>query len=302
MATHKLDDQGVLRVTDTGTNMNRTTYGMEDLDQSDFIEFIGNGTSRWIEAGSSNAGEDETEIPTLLRGMVGHPSWHTFEDDFYSLIPVDDTTLNPTNGWAIVSDLATARLSAVDTAGGWMRVSVDSTDNDETYLASAGESWLFADNKPLIFMTKITHTAGSTDGKSSFVVGLSDTVGANSIVDAGTLMTSYDGCVFFKDEDGSHILFASSNAATQSSADLVAWTDADTFEGGFVFDSAGGTTGTLTPFYLTTASDWSTITYGTAQTITLAGLAEMHFFIGAKTHEASAQTLDIDYVKVLQKR
>jgi len=304
--THRVGPADGLRVVDAGNNDNYVSTGIAgtlDTDQADYIEAKINrfASFRAVEMRSKNDAFTADEIPTLFAALAQHPDWYVFDEDFLTGPATDDTTSLPLN-WAAITDYAGPAIDSTDGAGGWARVHVDSTDNDETYISSLGENWLFAASKPLIFMCKFKHTAGSTDGKSSFVVGLSDTVAADSIVDAGTLMTSYDGCVFFKDEDGSHILFASSNATTQDSADLVAWVDADVFEGGFIFDPGAGTTGTLTPFYLTTASDWSTITMGTAQSITLSGLAEMHLLLGAKTHEANLQDVDVDYVKVIAKR
>ena len=296
---------GGLRIVDSGNNDNYDSgiAGSVDKAQSDYIEQTINrfASFRANHIKGKNDAFTGDEIPTFFSALAQHPDWYVFDEDFLLGPATDDTTSLPLN-WAAVTDYAGPAFDSTDGAGGWGRIHVDSTDDDETYISSLGENWLFAASKPLIFLTKFKHTAGSTDGKSSFVFGLSDTVGANSIVTAGTLMTSYDGCLFFKDEDGSHILFASSNAGTQDSADLVAWTDADVFEGGFIFDPGAGTTGTLTPFYLTTAGDWSTLTMGTAQNITLAGLAEMHILMGGKTHEASAQDIDVDYVKVIAKR
>ena len=297
---------GGLRIVDSGNNDNFLSgiAGSVDKAQSDYIlQTINRYSSvRLNLLAGRNDGETQDEIPTLFTALAQHPDWYVFDEDFL-VGPATDNTSNLPLNWGAVTDLAGAAFDSQNGAGGWARILTDATDNDETYIASLGANWLFAAGKPLLFMTKFKHTKSTLAG---FVVGLSSVVAADTLVDTGsTMVTTYDGCVFSRPEDDSHILFASSNATVQDSADLVAWTDGDVFEGGFLFDPSGGaaaTEGLLTPFYLTTAGDWSTLTMGTGQEITLAGLEVMKILMGVKIDGSAAEAMDVDYVKILAKR
>ena len=216
--------------------------------------------------------------------------------DHFTSMSIDDTTLDPTD-WEIVQDAgATAQIGPMaGKAGGWFQVACDGDDNDECYAASRAEAWIFNTTQPAMFETRIEHTAGSTDGKSSFVLGLSDTVAANTIADAGTLVASFDGALFFKGEDDAGIQFVTSNAATPvTTASATAWTDADVVRLGFVYDPGDGTTGKITPIVNGAAGD--------SHDIVISGLAEMHVLFGTKTHEdAVEQVLEIDWYEVIQR-
>jgi hypothetical protein len=216
-------------------------------------------------------------------------------DDFVT-IPVDDTTFYPTD-WAIVLEPAgepTAQTGPLDGLGGWLQVCCDGDSEDECYASSRCEAFIFNTTKELMFEARVKFTAGSTDGKGTFVVGLSDTVAANSIVDAGTLMTSFDGAIFCLEEDA-EVSFTTSNASSQTrTATAYSWTNGDTVRLGFYYSPADGTTGKITPIVNGTE--------GTTHDITISGLAEMHILLGAKTHEGAEQKLEVDWCEVIQRR
>jgi len=61
---------------------------------------------------------------------------------------------------------------------------------------------------------------------------------------------------------------------------------------GFVYLPNDGTTAKVVPIVNGVA--------GTAHDLTISGLEEMHLLLGVKAHSANAQTLEVDWVQVVQ--
>lgn len=220
------------------------------------------------------------ETAPVAEALCDPSGFHFLRDDFYNV----DTT----NDYTLVTDTG-GTVAATDNAGGAITITNDVDDNDESYLSSKAENWLFAADKPLWFEARLIGTA------DNIIVGLSDTVGANFLQDteAGPA-ASYDGAVFFVDA-GSAWKFETSNAGTQvTNANVGTYADGSAYRVGFIFDPADGTTGKITPYLDGVA--------GTTHDITLAGLEEMHVVFGAKNAAGSAAILIVDYVQVLQAR
>ena len=229
------------------------------------------------------------ENSPILAALCDPASFHHFFDDFYNY----DATATVGN-YVSVTDAGSA-VALDDAAGGVLNIGSDGDDNDETYLATVPQAWLFAASKPLWFEARIKLTEAATDD-SNFIVGLSDTVGANTLVDnAGGAPSSYDGAVWVKVDGGTVFQFESSNAGVQvNTSNAGAFVSNTWYRIGFVFDPAGGTTGTVVP--------WLNGVAGTSQNITLAGLQEMSVLLGVKAGGANEENLLVDYVRVLQAR
>lgn len=220
------------------------------------------------------------EYAPVQAALIDPAGYHLFRDDFYNVDTTNDYTLvTDTGGTAVVSD----------EAGGLLTITNDADDNDESYLSSKAENWLFAADKPLWFEARVIGTA------DNIIVGLSDTVGADFLQDteAGPA-ASYDGAVFFVDA-GSAWKFETSNATAQTTtANAGAYAAGTAYRVGFIFDPADGTTGKITPYINGVP--------GTTHNIALAGLEEMHIVFGAKNAAGSAAVIVVDYVQVLQAR
>jgi hypothetical protein len=216
--------------------------------------------------------------------------YHTWCDDFTMF----DATAT-VGRYAVVKDGAVSTPSMLDAAGGVVSIATDVNDNDEIYVSSIAENWLFAASKPLWFEARVALTEANTDD-ANLIVGLSDAVGANTLLDnGGGPPASYDGAVWYK-VDGSLLWrFETSNAGTQvTNANVGAFVNNTWYRVGMLFNPNDGTTGIITP-YLNGVK-------GTAHNITLAGLEEMHLVLGAKAGGANAETLRVDYAKVVQAR
>lgn len=210
------------------------------------------------------------------------------EPGFATILREDFFATDNTNNYTLVTDAGgTAVVS--DIADGMLTITNNGSDNDESYLSTKAENWIFG-TKPIFFEAQVSAT-----GDHNFILGLSDTVGANFLQDseAGPA-ASYDGAVFFVD-GGSYWKFETSNAGTQvTNATFAPYTSTEDIRLGFIYDPNDGTTGKITPFVNGVA--------GTTHDITLSGLEEMHVVFGAKNKTAAAAVLVVDYFQIVKLR
>lgn len=212
----------------------------------------------------------------------------TYFDDFFTY---DDTAT--VGGYAEVSDAGT--IVTTDAVGGVLSVPTGGTDNNETYVSSIHELFKVADDKPIWFEARVKLTEANTDD-ANIIVGLSDTVGANTLLDnGGGPAASYDGIVFAKVDGGTVWQFETSNAGTQvTTASAGAFASGEWTRLGFHVNPTSATAATVTPYIDGVA--------GTTHALTITGLEEMHILLGAKAGGGNAETLLVDYVKCVQVR
>lgn len=221
--------------------------------------------------------------------------WCVFEDDFYAF----DSTAT-VGGYTVVADAGGAQ-SVIDGVNGILSIVNDGDDNDSTEVSSVAESWKFAANKPLYFLTRVYCVEAATN-ELGLAIGLSDTVATNSITDdEGGLMASFDGALFHKVAKGSVWQFETSNAGDQVTNATVgnSLTTATWYWLAFEFYPNDGVTGHIIPYTKAGTAAW---VRGTKHNITLSGLAEMHILFAVKNGSANAETLLVDYVGVAAKR
>lgn len=208
----------------------------------------------------------------------------TLHDDFLWFTEADI--------WNTTEDAGKSGTDGImDVLGGVYANFCDGDDNDESYCISAGESFKFTSGKKMWFEARLRVDESNSDD-ANVIVGLMDAAGANALQDDGDgPAASYDGAVFFKVDGGTKWQFETSNAGTQeTSATFGTYTD-DTFvRVGFYFDGVA----TITPYLNGVA--------GTAHTISLTGLEEMHAFFGIKAGGANEESVEIDYIKCVQLR
>lgn len=112
--------------------------------------------------------------------------WSHF-DEFVSGDKFTDTS--PDTGAAVAN---------VDAAGGVVTLTTGGTDNNECYLLSTKEIFLFAQDKPIHAACRLKYSEANTDD-ANVAFGLMNAVGADSILDDGAgLKASYSGAAFFK--------------------------------------------------------------------------------------------------------
>jgi len=213
---------------------------------------------------------------------------HEYIDDFEDYDPTATV-----GGYAAVTDGGAVAQS--DAAGGVLSIATGATLNDETYISSIAENWLFKTDKRLFFEALVALTEANVN-TANIIVGLSNVVAANTLVDgsAGPVV-SFDGACFYK--VGASLLwrFITSNAAVQVlNANLGTYASNTWYRLGFLYDPNDGVTAKVTPFLNGIA--------GTAHDLTIAGLEEMHILLGVKNGSAHAETLRVDAVRVVTER
>lgn len=109
-----------------------------------------------------------------------------------------------TDGFSsVISDSGTVAVG--DAAGGKLVVTPSDgsvADNDEAYIKSTNELFLFANNKPQVCETILQFTEINTDD-ANVMFGFMNAVAANSIVDDGAgPQASFSGAVIYKVDGG----------------------------------------------------------------------------------------------------
>lgn len=186
-------------------------------------------------------------------------------------------------------------IAVIDTVDGVVSIATDTTIEDESYISTQFETFLFSTTKNLYFECKVKLTEANTDD-ANIIAGLSDTVSADFLLDAGAgPAASYDGVVFFKVLDGTVWQAETSNAGTQATdTNAGAFTDGAWHKLGINYDFNDGVTAEVT-FFMNDV-------LGATEDLTISGLQEMHGVFGVKAGSANAETLLVDYIQVVTTR
>lgn len=222
--------------------------------------------------------------------------YHEMFDDF---VNPASATASDAQAWTAVNDGGTGTPAFQDAAGGVFNVVTAAADNDYSAYSSVNEVYKFEAGKKLWFEARFK-VAEATTNESAWWFGLTDTLTTGGLqANAAGPLASYDGALIWKDEATMAIDFETSNAGTQNTTTNMGTFVTNTWTRvGFYFDGTA-TTSVVTP-YIDVGSGWAA---GTPQNVTLSGLEEMHAVFGIKAGPtAAAETLQVDYVKVLQLR
>jgi len=206
--------------------------------------------------------------------------------------------------WTDTSPDSGATVAGSDAAGGAAVLTTGATDNNEAYLLSKQEVFLFAANKPLKVACRLKFTEANTDD-ANVAFGLANAVGANTIVDDGAgLKTNFSGVAIVKVDGGTRWKVMSSLATTQEIVDLTAILSYDKLA-----KTAGG------GVYQILEIDWQPIsgTVGEARffidgvhvytlSFTFTSATEMNLFVGVKAGGANSEVVTVDYLYGVQQR
>lgn len=223
---------------------------------------------------------------------------YLFQDDF--LHPAT-SAVSDVLAWTKASDGATGTPVFQDTAAGVFNVVTAAADNDYHAYHHPYEMFNLAAGKKLWFEARFK-LAEATTNESAWWFGFSDTLTTGGFqADAAGPLADYDGALIWKDEATMTIDFETSNATAQNTTSAMATFVSDTWTRvGMYFDGTA-TTSTVTPFYSVDGS--SALAAGTAQNLTLASMTASELVFGVKAGPtAAAETLQVDYIRVLQLR
>ncbi len=116
---------------------------------------------------------------------------------------------------------ATVAVDA-DGEGGVVLLTTGATDNNEAYLFSTQELFLFAANRPLVCEARVQFAEANTDDANVYF-GFMDAIGANALVDDGAgPKSSYSGAVIYKSDGDTLWSVENSIGSTQKTTQLTA--------------------------------------------------------------------------------
>jgi len=236
------------------------------------------------------------DLLTLPQGAKDARGQYGFFEDFLEFVTGDlftDTSADSGSG-----------VANVDAAGGQVTLTTGTTDNDECYLLTTKELFLFAANKPLIAECRLKFTEANTDD-ANVAFGLMNAVGANSVLDnGGGPAASYSGAVFFKVDGETHWNAESSLAGTQTTTALTALNSLD----GQLKTAGGGVWQTLRIEVIPISSTEATVYFYIdgvlviTQSLTYTSATEMQVFVGVKAGGANAEVVYVDSILAYQVR
>ncbi|TXH54740.1 MAG: hypothetical protein E6Q97_10220 [Desulfurellales bacterium] len=237
---------------------------------------------------------DQIEILPLesLSAVSGGLASFTLFSDFFHYTSTEDfTSILTDSGTATVSDGAGGLLDLVPSDG-------SVADNDEAYIKSTAEVFLFAQNKPISFAAKVGWTEANTDD-ANVIVGLMSGAAANALQDGGGgPAANFSGAVFFKVDGGTTWRAMVSLGATQAEVTLsnipAAPGAGNSQKLEIIWFSTSSTSGTAY-FYI------DGILVG-SQAFTYTGATEMNVIVGVKNGSANNESLEVDYVFCSQVR
>lgn len=218
--------------------------------------------------------------------------WNDFEEDQSDIRAVDTVT---DTGTVAIGD--TARGVAVLTPS-------DGTvaDNDEAYLATPNELFIFAAGRPLYGRFRIQFTEANTDD-ANIAVGFQNAVGANSIVDDGAgVKTSGSTLAIYKVDGGTKWICASACngvATTTTSTTTAGGASYQTLE---IVCQDFDTTNMEVVFKCDGVRLKDSNNNDIRHFVPIANATEMSLWAGVKNGGANLETLNLDYWYGAQKR
>jgi hypothetical protein len=231
-------------------------------------------------------------------GQDPYPTYEVFEDFMYPA----SATASDLTAWTVTSDGGTGTNAFQDAASGIFNIVTAAADNDYQSISLQHEAFLFASGKRLWLEARVKLSEANTS-ESTWWAGLTDTLTTGGMqANAAGPLANYIGALIWKTPETAMTLnFETSNGATQNTTSAFATSVTNTWTRvGFFFDGTA-TTSVVTPYAC--VNDSNTWVAGTAQNITLAGVAEMHLVLGVKAGPTGgAETLQVDYVKCVAER
>lgn len=220
---------------------------------------------------------------------------HIIFDDFWA----DQSDLffldTPTDGGsAAVGDAANGIMTVTTTN--------DNTDNDETYLESANETFLIAAGRSLYFRTRIQFTEASTNA-ANVAVGFASAVAADLLVDNGAGLRTSGNIVSIYKVDGGTVWRCNSRNGSGTTD-----TASTTTAGGAsyqvleidVTDWDG--TNVVCTFKVDGVALRDSNNVVIRHTLAISGSTEMAAFVALKNGTTADETVLVDYIYAAQTR
>lgn len=254
---------------------------------------MGNAIVTRIPNGVTNVEENS---PVADMGQLNPTKFITFFDDFTQAA---SATASDYEAYTSNDDGATGTNAFQDAAGGVYNVVTAAADNDYHAMSTVNEIFKFIAGKKCWLQARVKLSEATTN-ESTWWVGLTDTLTTGGMqANALGPLASYDGAMFWKTPETALTLnFETSNAGTQNTLSAAWTTTSNTWTRvAFFWDGVDK----VWPW--AAVGDSEAWVPGTPQSLTATGLEEMHMVFGVKAGPtAAAETLQVDYVMVVQER
>lgn len=220
-----------------------------------------------------------------------------FFDDF---LQQASATASAYTTYTDMNDGATGTNAFQDANGGVYNIVTAATLDDYHGIRTTAKPWLFAAGKELWLEAAFTVTEAATNA-SSWLIGLMSAVTTGGLqTGASGPLASFSGAVIYKVQATMTAKCLSSNGSTQVSGSTIGTVvSGQRVKVGFYFDGLA-TTSNITPYV--DIGDGNGWVAGASQAITLASLAQMCLMATIKAGGSNAETMALDYLKVLQLR
>jgi hypothetical protein len=194
-------------------------------------------------------------------------------------------------------DAGTVGLTDAD--NGVLSIATGATLDNERFTGDQKKVFRFMPTVRMSFEARVEVTEGATN-KASFIVGLTDTAGANHILDYATigLAASWSGALFVKLAGALNLAFATSLTTVPNGPTTLQTIASGTwYTLRFEYDPQDGVTGKITPYV-------NGVAYA-AKTIVIADYVAkyMAFMVNVKNGVGtSVETILVDYWQVVKER
>ena len=238
-----------------------------------------------------------TKLLQMPASLANKSQVEIFDDFTWFVTAHNWTSVLTDSGTATVGDAARGILAIACSDG-------TVADNDEGYVKTTAECFLFANDCPILFETRIQYTEANTDD-ANVAVGLSNAVAANTIVDNGAgLKTSGDMLCIFKVDGGTVWKTMYSKGNTQVVNTTTSTAGGSAYQTLRIEWRPVTSTFAEAHFFLDTqplidATSLKPIVYRFDYS---SSPTEMNAFVGAKNGDTNMETLNVDYICAVQRR
>jgi hypothetical protein len=219
------------------------------------------------------------------------------------LMAEDDFAFNSTGNYTATKGTG-GSLTQTATLGGWASIPTAASANDYQVLSPPGATFSLKAGTPIVFEAAVNVTEAATN-KASWFVGLTSVLTTGFLANTGLPPASYSGAVFYKAQSTMLLKAQTSNGSTQkTSATLATVVSAQTYLLGMYIDPKDGVTAQVTIYVSTISGSPAARSFVTSTTLSLpvASLAAMNFAFGVRAGSSSAETVTVDFFRIVQAR
>lgn len=246
---------------------------------------------------------------SLIDPDVGYAFWDDFVA-FNGLLTSTTGDYSSAGGYSSYQDASNTIAQLATEVGGVVRIATDTTDNDESWLQLGGSAAVFgklaaSGGKKFVFETRIRTNAIAS---RNLFVGLAEEgfAAADAITDAGAMVTTKDFIGFRSlegDAAGLDTVYQKASQTTVVVKDDLQTLVADTwYKVGFIYDPSYYNPAKRIRFFVDGVEAADGVNSSAFDDATFPGGEEMTAVWGVKNGTTTATQLDIDWVRIWQKR